>query len=198
MIVLSILGAYPPLGVLVLIIMGIVGVSYLCSSSDNKNSNNNNKHTYDSNTQNQNNYNKNNNTPPYNNNNSNNNNTKPNNNQNNNNRRRYNNNNSNNNNRRRYNNNNSNNNNRRQNNQNIKKIDINTAGIDEIKKLPGIGLISAKKLIQMRENGNYVESLNDLENKLNLKPYQVEQLKPYLTISKIKTKKTSYSRKVDL
>ena len=36
-------------------------------------------------------------------------------------------------------------------NKNIEKIDINTAGIDDIKKLPGITIISAKKLIQYRE-----------------------------------------------
>ena len=47
--------------------------------------------------------------------------------------------------------NNQNNNTRRSNNQNIKKIDINTAGIDEIKNLSGMGLISAKKIIQLRE-----------------------------------------------
>ena len=76
-----------------------------------------------------------------------------------------------------------NNNNTRPNNQNIKKININTTEIDEIKNLPGIGLISAKKLIQMRENGNYVKSWNDLENKLNLKPYKLDQLKPYIIIS---------------
>lgn len=84
-------------------------------------------------------------------------------------------------------------------NKNIKKIDINTAGIDDIKKLPGITIISAKKLIQYRENGNYVKSMYDLGEKLNLKDYQLEQLRPYVLISKNKEyRTTNYTRRVDL
>ncbi|MDO5822433.1 helix-hairpin-helix domain-containing protein, partial [Methanosphaera sp.] len=84
-------------------------------------------------------------------------------------------------------------------NKNIKKIDINTAGIDDIKKLPGITIISAKKLIQYRENGNYVKSMYDLGEKLNLKDYQLEQLRPYVLISKNKEyTTTNYTRRVDL
>ena len=84
-------------------------------------------------------------------------------------------------------------------NKNIEKIDINTAGIDDIKKLPGITIISAKKLIQYRENGNYVKSMYDLGEKLNLKDYQLEQLRPYVLISKNKEyTTTNYTRRVDL
>lgn len=70
-------------------------------------------------------------------------------------------------------------------NNQTKKININTASIDEIKTLPNINLIQAKKIIQMREDGNYVESFDDLTSKLNLKPYQLSEIKNLVVIDEV-------------
>lgn len=64
----------------------------------------------------------------------------------------------------------------------IIKININKAGVDEIKNLPNINLIQAKKIIQMRENGSYIISFDDLASKLNLSSYQITILKDYIII----------------
>lgn len=70
-------------------------------------------------------------------------------------------------------------------NNQTKKININTASADEIKTLPNINLIQAKKIIQMREDGNYVESFDDLANKLNLKPYQLSEIRNLVVIDEV-------------
>lgn len=77
----------------------------------------------------------------------------------------------------------------------IQEIDINTATQEQITQIPNITLIQAKKIIQLRENGEYIKSLNDLAQKLNLKPYEIEEIKPYIKIVK---KIPLNSRKLDL
>ncbi|MBQ6220335.1 MAG: helix-hairpin-helix domain-containing protein [Methanosphaera sp.] len=57
------------------------------------------------------------------------------------------------------------------------KIDINTASQDELAKLSAINLIKAKKIIQLRESNRYIKSFDDLKRSIDLKDYQVEQLK---------------------
>ena len=65
----------------------------------------------------------------------------------------------------------------------IPVMDINTANADDLAKLPGINIIKAKKIVQLRESGIYIKSFDDLRDRLNLKDYEVEQLKPYVKIS---------------
>lgn len=73
-------------------------------------------------------------------------------------------------------------------------VNINTAGVNELSKLPGINMILAKKLIQLRQDGYIVTSLNDLGQKLNLKEFELEQLEPYITIEQ----DTRKSRTLDI
>ena len=64
-------------------------------------------------------------------------------------------------------------------------VNINTAGVNEL---------LAKKLIQLRQDGYIVTSLNDLGQKLNLKEFELEQLEPYITIEQ----DTRKSRTLDI
>lgn len=75
-------------------------------------------------------------------------------------------------------------------------IDINAASDNELKKLPGINLIKAKKIVQLRDSGVYINSIDDLQQKLNLKDYEVNQLKSHITISKHETE--NKGRRLDL
>lgn len=77
----------------------------------------------------------------------------------------------------------------------IPEININTATLKQIAQIPNITLIQAKKIIQLRENGVYIKSLDDLAQKLNLKPYEMEEIKPYIKIFK---RIPSNRRKLDL
>ena len=78
------------------------------------------------------------------------------------------------------------------------KIDINTATRDEISKLPGINIMHVNKIMQMRENGNYITSTNDLKDKLNLKDYQINHLMDYIVITGTDGREVNCGRKVDL
>lgn len=64
----------------------------------------------------------------------------------------------------------------------IIKININKAGVDEIKTLPNISQLQAEKIVQMRENGSYIKSFDDLADKLNLSSYQITVLEDYIII----------------
>lgn len=65
----------------------------------------------------------------------------------------------------------------------INIIDINTATEEQLKELPSINIIKAKKIIQLRENGVYIKSLDDLQEKLNLKDYEIEQIRCLIKIN---------------
>ena len=80
----------------------------------------------------------------------------------------------------------------------IEKIDINKASKDELTKLPGINIVLANKIIQMRQSGNYIQSSDDLKEKLNLKDYQINQLKDYIIIEAVKSKQMLYGRQLDI
>ena len=65
------------------------------------------------------------------------------------------------------------------------KTDLNTASLDDLTQLPGINLIKAKKIIQFRNEGNYIKSYDDLGVKLSLTDKQIEQIKNITIISDI-------------
>ena len=57
------------------------------------------------------------------------------------------------------------------------KIDINIATQEELSNLNALNLIQSKKIIQFRNNGRYIKSYDDLRDMLNLKDYQIKQIK---------------------
>jgi len=82
----------------------------------------------------------------------------------------------------------------------LKKIDINTANKEQLAKLPGINIILATKIIQMRESGNYINSTSDLKDMLNLKDYQINQLMEHALIKNqsIPKQSTFTGRRLDI
>ena len=62
------------------------------------------------------------------------------------------------------------------------KININTAGLEELLTIPGFNTILAKQLIQYRNTGNYIQSEDDLANKLSLSKHQVERISEFIII----------------
>lgn len=57
------------------------------------------------------------------------------------------------------------------------KIDINIATQEELSSLNSLNIIQSKKIIQFRNNGKYIKSYDDLRDMLNLKDYQIKQVK---------------------
>jgi DNA uptake protein ComE-like DNA-binding protein len=66
------------------------------------------------------------------------------------------------------------------------KIDINNASEVEITALPGISIVTAKKLIRKREDIGGFKSVDDVCNFLHLKPHLEKQLRELICINKMK------------
>ena len=61
------------------------------------------------------------------------------------------------------------------------RIEINDATYEDLIKIPGIGLISAEKIISFKEKNKF-KSFNDFNKKIKLGSY-IEKAKPFLTIN---------------
>ncbi len=66
---------------------------------------------------------------------------------------------------------------------NIPIVNINTATVDEIALLPAMDIQKAEKIVELRNNGEMINSLDDLKRKLDLDDYQVNQMKDYILIT---------------
>ena len=78
------------------------------------------------------------------------------------------------------------------------KVKINSASENELKQLPGINLVHAKKIIQSREHNNYINSWDDLMN-LGIDQVSVENLKSLVIIDKVNNRSViSVGRILDL
>jgi competence protein ComEA len=65
----------------------------------------------------------------------------------------------------------------------ITSIDINSATVEELDSLPGIGTVKAQSIITYRETHGNFTSLDDLLNVPGIGVSLLEQIKPYLFIS---------------
>lgn len=75
---------------------------------------------------------------------------------------------------------------------NIPSVDINTATIDEILLLPSMDVKQAEKIIELRNRGVMISSLDDFKQKLDLTDYEVNQMKDHIIIS------STARRRIDL
>lgn len=61
-------------------------------------------------------------------------------------------------------------------------IDINRAGVDELQKLPGIGPVKAKAIVDTREKKPF-QSEDDLRRVPGIGPKTLEQLRPHVVVT---------------
>jgi competence protein ComEA len=61
-------------------------------------------------------------------------------------------------------------------------IDINTAGVDELDQLPGIGPVIGERIVAYRDQNGPFTSLDDLANVEGISTRLLERLRPYITL----------------
>lgn len=61
------------------------------------------------------------------------------------------------------------------------KLDINKASLEDLKKVPGIGEVTAKSIIEYREREGSFKSIEDLKKVKGIGEKKLELLKNYLT-----------------
>ena len=61
-------------------------------------------------------------------------------------------------------------------------ININTASLDELQFLPGIGVVKAQRILDYREENGPFESIDELMNVTGIGPATFEQLKDLITV----------------
>ncbi len=71
-------------------------------------------------------------------------------------------------------------------NVNTEKIDINNADLEPIRKLPGINVVIAKRLINKREEINGFDTVQEVLDYINLNPRMTESLKEQICVKPIK------------
>lgn len=69
------------------------------------------------------------------------------------------------------------------------KININTATIDELIQLPGIGEVKAKNIIEYRNKNGYFTDIDDLINVNGIGEKTLDKIRNYITIGEEKNSK---------
>jgi len=70
-----------------------------------------------------------------------------------------------------------------------KPININTATSEELQQVPGIGPVTAEKILQMRKSYGAFKSVDDLLAIKGLGKKRLDKMRKYLTVSKQSTSK---------
>lgn len=65
-----------------------------------------------------------------------------------------------------------------------KPININTANSEELQQVPGIGPVTAEKILQMRKSYGAFKSVDDLLSIRGIGKKRLEKMRKYLTVSK--------------
>ena len=79
-----------------------------------------------------------------------------------------------------------------------KMIQINKATEEELKALPGIRLVHAKKIIQLRRYNTYINSFSDFKDKIGIDEEQINQLRKYVIIDTVERKYAKFGRMLDI
>jgi comEA protein len=66
----------------------------------------------------------------------------------------------------------------------LKPVNINTATSEELQQVPGIGPVTADKILQMRRSYGAFKSVDDLLAVKGLGKKRLEKMRKYLTVSK--------------
>ena len=65
-----------------------------------------------------------------------------------------------------------------------KPVNINTASSEELQTVPGIGPVTAEKIVHMRKSYGAFKSVNDLLAIRGLGPKRLDKMRKYLTVGK--------------
>jgi competence protein ComEA len=63
-------------------------------------------------------------------------------------------------------------------------LDLNTATAAQLAQVPGIGAVTAKAIVQFREKSGRFERVEDLLAIRGISARKLEQIRPYVTLSK--------------
>jgi comEA protein len=74
-----------------------------------------------------------------------------------------------------------------------KPVNINTASSDELQTVPGIGPVTAEKILHMRKSYGAFKSVDDLLAIRGLGPKRLDKMRRYLTVGKASPSKNKSS-----
>src|ERR1700676_3433814 len=75
----------------------------------------------------------------------------------------------------------------------LKPININSASSEELQQVPGIGPVTADKILQMRKSYGAFKSVDDLLAVRGIGKKRLEKMRKYLTVSKAAAGKAAIS-----
>ena len=75
----------------------------------------------------------------------------------------------------------------------LKPVNINSATSEELQQVPGIGPVTADKILQMRKSYGAFKSVDDLLAVKGLGKKRLEKMRKYLTVSKAAAGKAAIS-----
>jgi comEA protein len=75
----------------------------------------------------------------------------------------------------------------------LKPVNINSATSEELQQVPGIGPVTADKILQMRKSYGAFKSVDDLLAVKGLGKKRLEKMRKYLTVSKAPASKAAAS-----
>ena len=61
-------------------------------------------------------------------------------------------------------------------------VNVNTAGVDELVRIPGIGLVTAQKIISYRKLNGRFNKAEDLTGVKGIGSYKLQAIKKYITL----------------
>ena len=73
-------------------------------------------------------------------------------------------------------------------------INLNTATSGELQQVPGIGPVTAEKILKMRKVHGAFKSVNELRAIKGIGPKRLAKMKPYLTVDSVLPEKKSAKR----
>ncbi|HWZ97795.1 MAG TPA: helix-hairpin-helix domain-containing protein [Candidatus Dormibacteraeota bacterium] len=70
----------------------------------------------------------------------------------------------------------------------LRPINLNTASSTQLQEVPGIGPVTADKILKMRKSYGPFKSVDDLRAIKGIGPKRLEKMRKYLTVAKPETK----------